>query len=244
MNKSFHIRKTHFTEKLLHYQHINQWFGTIPTIKSDWKISQVNAFLLKEIKHFANHVPEYVWFGCVTSTLFTDRSDIKGYYPLAYFDGYGNDILTVYRFVTLAGEPAICETDEFSCSIDDCIIDAESYSQSGEGCRTFGNSTFDQRGSYMASGDKQEFSGQKDAPYLDGRIYLVFVYTQGLHQMIRFVPPSLGGTRSEYVKDMSGSQHQQYLNSILRVGIEYGREKFLKKGNGLSNLLYHNTSPC
>jgi len=52
-------------------------------------------FLIEEIKHFTNHISEYVWFGCVISTLLANRSDIKGYYPLAYFDGYSDDVLPI-----------------------------------------------------------------------------------------------------------------------------------------------------
>jgi hypothetical protein len=81
----------------------------------------------------------------------------------------------------------------------------------------------------MASHKEQEFSGQKDAPAFDSSIYLVFVNTQGLRQLVR----------SEYVEDMSRSQHQQYLNSTLRVNRENSGENPLKIYNGLSNLFIH-----
>jgi hypothetical protein len=51
-------------------EHVNQFLRAIPTVKSDWILSQVNTFLLKEAKHFMEHVSEYVGFGCISSTLF------------------------------------------------------------------------------------------------------------------------------------------------------------------------------
>jgi len=131
-----------------------------------------------------------------------------------------------------ARKPAICKTDELSCSINDGIINAKSDSHSGEGCRTFIDSILNQNRCYMASGNEQEFSGQKDTPCLDGAIHLL----QGLYQSVL---PLHGGTwvvRREYVEDMSRSQHQQHLDSILRVNRENSEEKLLKKNNGLSKL--------
>ena len=91
------------------------------------------------------HVSEYIWFGSVSPALLTDRSDIKGYYPFVYFNGYGNDVLPMYRLFMFARKPVVCEfvlwlsrrTDELSCSINDGIINAKSDSHSGEGCSTF-----------------------------------------------------------------------------------------------------------
>ena len=70
-------------------EHINQFLrailpldgGTSPAIKGDWEYCQINAFLLKEIKHLVEHVSVYVWFGSVSPALLTDRPDIEGYYP-------------------------------------------------------------------------------------------------------------------------------------------------------------------
>ena len=45
--------------------------------------------------------------------------------------------------------------------------------------------------------------------------------------------------RREYVEDISRSQHQQHLDSILRVNRENSEEKLLKKNNGLSKLFNH-----
>jgi hypothetical protein len=210
-------------------EQINQLLRTIPTVKSDWELSQVNAFLLKEIKHFTKHISEYVGFGCVSSALFTDRSDIKRNDPLTNLDGYGNDVLTMNGLVMFAIKPVVCETDEFAQSAYDSIINVDSDPHSGESCWAFNDSVFNHFGCCMTSDREQEFPGQKDAPGFDSSIYLVFVNTQGLRQLVR----------SEYIEDMSRSQHQQYLDSILSINSEYGGEKLLKKCNGLSNLFYH-----
>ena len=128
-----------------------------------------------------------------------------------------------------AGKPAICETDEFAQSTYDSIINVYSNLHSGESCWAFIDSILNHYGCYTTSDKEQEFPIQKDTPCSDSIIDLVFVNRQDLHQLVR----------SEYVEDMPGSQHQQYLNSILRVNRESSRENTLKKSNGFSNLFNH-----
>jgi len=138
-------------------EQINQLLRTIPTVKSDWELSQVNAFLLKEIKHFTKHISEYVGFGCVSSALFTDRSDIKRNDPLTNLDGYGNDVLAMNGLVMFAGKPAICETDEVAQSAYDSIVNVDSDPHSGESCWAFPDSVFNHFGCYMTYNKEQEF---------------------------------------------------------------------------------------
>ncbi|HGE72754.1 TPA: hypothetical protein ENX78_18090 [Candidatus Poribacteria bacterium] len=69
----------------------------------------------------------------------------------------------------------------------------------------------------MTTDKEQEFPIQKDTPFFDGRIDLVFINAQGLCQLIR----------SKYIKDMSRSQRQQDLNSTLNR--ESIRKKYLEK---------------
>ena len=135
-------------------EHVNQFLRTIPAIKGDWKLCQVNAFLLKEAKHFTKHISEYGRLGCVSSTLFTDRSDIKRDDPITNLDGYSNDVLTMYGIIMFARKPAICKTDEFAQSAYYSIINVDSDSESGESSRTFIDSGFNHSGCYMTSDEE------------------------------------------------------------------------------------------
>ena len=67
----------------------------------------------------------------------------------------------------------------------------------------------------MISSKKKHPPELEDAPGFDGFIHSVFVYSQNLSQLIG----------CEYLKEVTISQHQQYLNCFLTILFEPSVEK-------------------
>ena len=116
------------------FEYLNQIIRTIPTVEGDGKISQVNAFLTEHFHQLMDHLPEYLWFGRVTATLFTHRSDTQRYDPFTYLHGYGDDVLTLHYIMVSSTEPTVGKTHEITHPVYDSIINTQSNPHPGECC--------------------------------------------------------------------------------------------------------------
>ena len=65
--------------KALFFEYLNKVIRTIPTVKGDGESIKVNVFLMEYFHQLMDHILEYLWFGCVTPTLFAYRSDTQRY---------------------------------------------------------------------------------------------------------------------------------------------------------------------
>ena len=210
-------------------KYLQQVIRTIPAVEGDGKISQVNALLAEPFHQLVDHLSEYVWLGCVTSTLFTYRSDAQRYDPFTYLHGYGYDVLTPDYIMVSSTEPTVGKTHEIAHPVYDCVIHTEGNPQPGESCWTLGK-CFSYKFLYLSKSSIQEQLSQVIyAPGIDGVIDIILVKTKSLYELIG----------SEYVEHMSISQHQQYLHRFLVTSSEVSVEKLLKHLNGFVNLIYH-----
>jgi hypothetical protein len=140
-----------------------------------------------------DHLPEYLWFGCVSSTLLAHRSYAQGNDPVSYLDGYGDDVLTFDNVLMSSTVPTVCEAYELPIPVYHCIIYTESYPHPGKACWALRESILEQPGYFRISSKKKHPPELEDAPGFDGFIYFVLVYSQNLSQLIG----------SEYLKDMA-----------------------------------------
>ncbi len=215
--------------ELLPFQYLNQVIRAIPTVEGDGKLVQVNPFLMKSLHYRMEHIPEYIWFGCVSPALLANRSDTQRYDSVSYLDGYGYDILTVDNMTMPSAEPAIGKIYELTHSIYDCIIHTESNPQPGEGCRAFGKCFRYKFLCLGESGIQKHFSQVIYAPGVDAVIDVIPIKTKNLYELIG----------SEYVEHMCISQHQQNLQRFMVTLCKIGVEILLKYFNDFVNLIYH-----
>ncbi len=191
--------------------------------------TQVNASLTKHFHQLMDHLLEYLWFGRVTATLFTYRSDTQRYDPGAYLHGYGYDVLTLHYIMVSSTEPTVGKTHEITHSVYDGVINTESNPHPGACCWTLGEN-FSYKLLYLGESSIQEQLSQMIyAPGVDRVIDFVLVKTKNLYELIR----------REYIEHMSISQHQQNLHRFLVTSCEVGIEKLLKLLNAFVNLSYH-----
>jgi hypothetical protein len=211
------------------FEYLHQVIRTIPAVESDGKISQVNAFLTEHFHQLMDHLPEYIWLGCVTPTLFANRSDTQGDDPFSYLHGYGYDVLTPDYIMMSSTEPAIGKTHDITHSVYDSVINTEGNPLPGQCCWAFGK-CFSYKLLYLRqSSIHKQLSQMIYAPGVNGVIDVVLVKTKSLYELIG----------SEYVEHMSVSQHQQYLHRFLLTSCEVSVEKLLKLLNAFVNLIYH-----
>lgn len=210
-------------------QHIHQVFGAIGTIEGDGEQSQIHPFVSEEVQHLMKHFPEYLWLGCVRSTLLPHRSYAQGDYPVIHLDGYSDDVLTTHHLLVLATEPTVSKSYDSTQPVYDCVINADGNTRSGESCWTHGKPFSYQPDCFLTSSNQEHSPEQIDTPGLDGSIYLVLVYTQSLSHLVR----------SEYLEDMTNSQHQHYLNGFLLAVSEPAVKKLLKWLEKSGNLILH-----
>jgi hypothetical protein len=215
--------------KAFFFEYLHQIVRAIPTIKGDGKISQVNTFLTEYFHQLMDHLPEYVWFGCVTPTLFANGSDTQGNDPFTYLHGYGYDVLTLDYIMVSSAEPAVGKTHDITHSVYNCIINTEGNPHPGLCCWAFGKCFSYKFLCLSQSSIQEQLSQVIYTPGIDGVIDIVLVKTESLYELIG----------SEYVEHMSISQHQQYLHRFLVTSWEVNVEKLLKLLNGFVNLIYH-----
>ena len=198
-----------------------EYIRTIPAIEGDRKLSQVNPLLLEQLHHRMDHLTEYLWLRCVTSALFANRSNTKRDDPLTYLDSNGDDVLTFHHMMMLSRKPAICKAYVFPHPVYDSIINTEGNPHSRE-CRwTFGKCITYQLFCFGESSMEEQFPDEINAPGVDSIINFVFVNAECLNELVR----------SEYIEDMSTSQHQQNLDRFLRFLFTLSKvsvEKLLK----------------
>lgn len=211
------------------FKYLHQAVRTIPTVEGDGKISQVNAFLTEYFHQLTDHFLEYLWFGRVTATLFTNRSNTQRYDPFTYLHGYGDDVLALHYIMAVSTEPTVSKTHEIAHSVYDGVINTEGNPHSGACCWTLGeNFSYDLL--YLGESSIQEQLSQMIyAPGANGAIDVVFVKTKNLYELIR----------REYIEYMSISQHEQNLHRFLVTSWEISVEKLLKLLNAYVNLSYH-----
>ena len=210
-------------------KYLYQLIRAIPTVEGDGKISQINAFLTEHFHQLMDHLPEYIWLGCVTPALLANKSDTQRYDSGAYLHGYGYDVLTLHYIMMSPTEPTVGKTHEVTHPVYDSVINAESNPHPGERCWAFGK-RFSHSFLYLSESSIQEQLSQMIyAPGVDGVIDVVLVQTKNLYELIR----------SEYVEHMSVCQHQQYLYRFLVTSCEVSVEKLLKLLNTFVNLIYH-----
>ncbi len=215
--------------KALFLEYLDQIIRTVPAIEGDRKLVQVDPFLLKQFQYRMEHILEYLWFGCVTPTLFANRSDTQRNDPFTYLDGYGDDVLTLHYIMVSSTEPAIGKTYELTHPVYDSIIHTQSNPHPGECCWTFAK-YFSYKLLYLGESSLQKQLSQVIyAPGVDSVIDFVLVKTKNLCQLIG----------SEYVEHMSISQHQQNLHRFLITLLEVSVKKLLKHFNDFANLIYH-----
>ena len=211
------------------FKYLHQVIRTIPTVEGDREISQVNAFLTKHFHQLMDHLPEYLWFGCVTPTLFTHRSDTQRYDPGAYLHGYGYDVLTLHYIMVSSTEPTVGKTHEITHPVYDSVINTQGDPHSGACCWTLGEN-FSYKLLYLRESSIQEQLSQvMYAPGVDSVIDVVLVKTKNLYELIG----------REYVEHMSIGQHQHNLHRFLITSCEVSVEKLLKLLNAFVNLGYH-----
>jgi len=210
-------------------QHIHQVFRAIGTIEGDGELSQIDAFLSEELQHLMEHFPEYLWLGCVGSTLLPHRSYAQGDYPVINLDCYGDDVLTPHHLLMFATEPTIGKPYDSTQPVYDCVINADGNPRSGESCWTHGKPFSYQPDCFLTSSNQEHSPEQVDTPGLDGSIYLVPIYTQNLSHLVG----------SEYLEDMTNSQHQQYLNGFVLILSELKEKKLLKWLQNSDNIPLH-----
>jgi hypothetical protein len=219
----------YYLVKAFFRKYANKIIRTIPAIESDGKFAQVNSLLLIQFQHGTEHISEYNWFGCVTSTLFTHRSDANRDDPITDLDSYSDDVLTLYNMVMVSREPAICKTYEFAHPVYDSIINTESNSHSGKSCRTFSHCIINEFLYFGQSSDEEQFPEMINTPGVDRVIDFVFINTESLNELV-------GG---EYVKNMPVSQHQENLDRFFVTLFEVIVKKSLKIFDGFANLIIH-----
>ena len=201
---NYYLVKTFFCKyvyKVISAPLSREYIRTIPTIEGNRESVQVNTFLFIQFQHRMEHLSEYIWLRCVTTTLFTHRSDTKWDDSLTYLDGYGNDVLTLYNMMMLTTIPAIGETNEFTKPIYDSIVNTEGNSHSGKSCWTFCKCIFYQLFCFWESSEEKQFPKMVNTPGVDSIIDFVFINVESLNELVR----------SEYVKHMPISQHQENL---------------------------------
>ena len=213
----------------LFFEYLDQVIRTVPAIEGDWEMVQVDPFLLKQLQYRMEHIPEYLWFGCVPPALFANRSDTQGNDPFTYLDGYGYDVLTLHYIMVSSTEPAIGKTHEITHPVYDSVINTEGNPHPGE-CRW----TLGKRFSYKLfclgeSSIQEQLSQMIYAPGIDSIIDVILVKTKSLYELIG----------SEYVEHMSVSQHEQNLHRFLVTSFEVSVEKLLKQFRSFVNLIYH-----
>ena len=210
-------------------EHIHQFLRTIGTIESDGKLGQINPLLFEELQHLMEHFPEYLWLSCVGSTLLSHRSYAQGDYPAINLDCYSDDVLTTHHLLVFATEPTVSKTYDSTQPVYNRVINAEGDPCSGEGSWTHSKSLPDHLDCFLATSNEKHFSEQVDAPGFDGSIYLVLIYTQNLSHLVG----------SEYLENMTNSQHQQYLNGFVLILSELKEKKLLKRLQNSDNILLH-----
>jgi len=211
------------------FEYLDQVIGTIPAVEGDRKVSQVNTFLTKHFHQFLDHLFEYLWFGCVTPTLFTHRSDTQRYDPGTYLHGYSYDVLTLHYIMVSTTEPTVGKTHEITHPVYDCVINTEGYPHPGACCWAFS-----ERFSYNflclgESSIQEQFSQMMDTPGIDRAIDVILVETKNLYELIG----------REYIEHMSISQHEQNFHRFLVTPCEISVEKLLKFLNTFVYLIYH-----
>ena len=210
-------------------QHIYQVFGAIGTIEGDGELGHIDPFLSEELQHLMEHFPEYLWLRCVGSTLLAHRSYAQWDYPVINLDCHSDDVLTTHHLLMLATEPAVSKSYDSTQPVYDCVINADGNTRSGESCWTHEKPFSYQPDCFLTSSNQEHSPEQIDTPGLDGSIYLALVYPQNLSHLVG----------SEYLEDMTNSQHQQYLNGFVLAVSEPAVEKLLKWFERSGNLILH-----
>jgi hypothetical protein len=212
-------------------KYLDQVARAIPAIEGDRELVQVNPFLLKQFHYRMDHLPEYLWLGCVTPTLLA--TDTQRYDPFTYLDGYGYDVLTIYRMTVPSTEPAIGKAYELAHPVYNSVIHTQSNPHPGECCWTFGK-RFSYKLLCLGEPSIQEHLSQMIyAPGVDSVIDFVLVKPKSLYKLIG----------CKYVEHMSISQHQQNLHRFMLASCEVSVEKLLKQLNDFVDLIYHTYLP-
>jgi len=223
------LTMNYYLLKTLLCKYASQAVRAIPAIEGDRESAQVNPFFFIHFQHRMEHFLEYIWLGCVSSTLLTHRSNAKWDDPLTYLDSYSDYILSSYNMMMFPRKPAIYESYEFACPVYDSIINTESNSHSGKSRWTFCKGLIYQLFHFGESSEEKQFPEMVNTPRLDSGIYIVFIDAEDLNELVW----------CEYIKDMSVSQHQHHFNRFLTALLEVIIEKRLKCSNGFANLINH-----
>ena len=219
--------------KSFSFEHLSKILRAIPTIESDRKLCNIDPFVFEKLYHPFDHIPEYLWLGCVGSALFANRPYRKRDDPITYLDGYGDDVLAFDNLFVSSTIPAVGQAYNLAQPIYDRIVNTDCDPLSGKSRRAFTDDLPYQLYRFMTSHKEEHSPELKDAPGIDRSINFVLVYLECISQLIR----------REYLEDVTACQHQKYLYPFLIVLSELSVEKYLKCLERFDNFILHFGSP-